>query len=523
MMVESLIWTEWLMVVVFAVGVMAWGFRMRKSAASLEGSFLAGRKVPGFIASLSTVATNLNANDFIGGAGFVYGVGVVLAHQSWANGLALMLVSILVIPKLRRLNVFTLGGWLEKRYSPTVGSMYSIIWACVWMLCNLGLYLYAGGLVLNSLVGWDLYTSIVVLSIIAATYTLIGGFGAVVATDVLQLALMFFPFVFLASAVWIDIGSVANLAVNLPTDKAVYWANETPFGSLVVMLLGVFLMGVSYWSCEAQIIQRPLSARSEEDATVSYLGATFWLSLLCPLLVTLPALAAIYYFPNLENNDLAMPSLIRKFLPRGLYGVTVVGLIAGVFSSADSQINAFSTMFTTDIYKRLLRRGKGDAHYLRVSKVAGVVFTLAAIGTAVLFSTAKDGMMLFAISILATIMPPFAAVTILGALVRRVNRRGALVGLIAGGAIALSLVVVSKMGYLESIAEDTLYFRTAVTFLVSAILTYVVSVLTPNPQTDSDTSEVDISFSISRRTIRMTLILLAGMLGMTAFWTCNFR
>ena len=58
------------------------------------------------------------------------------------------------LPKLRRLNVFTLGGWLERRYSPVIGIMYSITWSVIWMLFNLGLYLYAGALVLNTLVGW---------------------------------------------------------------------------------------------------------------------------------------------------------------------------------------------------------------------------------------------------------------------------------------------------------------------------------------------------------------------------------
>ena len=325
----TLSYTEWLMIAVFVIGVIAWGFRMRKAAGTLEGSFLAGRKVPGFIASLSTVATNLNANDFIGGAGMTYAIGVVTAHGSWVNGLGLVLVALFLMPKLRRLKVFTLGEWLERRYSAPVGISYSIVWSMIWMLFNLGLYLYAGALVLNALVGWDLGWSICVLSVIAAFYTLIGGFGAVVATDVLQISLMFFPFIFLASAVWWDIGSVADLAASLPAEKSSYRASSTPFGPLTIMLGGMFFMGMSYWSTEAQVVQRPLSARSEEDSTVSYLGASFWLSLLCPFLIGLPALAAIHYFPGLENNDHAMPNMIRKFLPPGLYGVTIVGLIFG--------------------------------------------------------------------------------------------------------------------------------------------------------------------------------------------------
>lgn len=519
---KSLLPIEWLMVAVFVSGVIAWGFRMRRSAGTLEGSFLAGRKVPGFIASLSTVATNLNANDFIGGAGFAYGVGVVLAHGSWVNGLALITVSLLVVSKLRRLNVFTLGGWLEKRYNFAVGISYSITWSLIWMLFNLGLYLYAGALVLNTLVGWNLYVSICVLSIIATVYTLIGGFGAVVATDVLQISLMFFPFIFLASALWIDLGSVSNLAANLPEAKASFWVSDTRFGPLWVMIGGMFFMGMSYWSSEAQVIQRPLSAKSEEDATISYLGATFWFSLLNPFLITLPALAAIYYFPDLERNDLAMPSMIQKFLPRGLYGVTVVGLIAGVFSSADSQINAFCAMFTTDIYKRLIRPGRNESHYLRASKVAGVIFTLAAIGTAVLVSTRHEGMMLFAVSVLATIMPPFAAVTVIGALSRRINGIGALCGLLSGGAIAIVHVVASVTGCLEDIASDTLFFRAMVTFVTTVVMTCVATWATRDPGDAREASAVDLSINISPRVLRLLVVLLVGMACMVTFWTYYF-
>ena len=519
---QKLVWTEWLMVAVFVVGVVAWGFRMRKTADSLEGSFLAGRKVPGFIASLSTVATNLNANDFIGGAGFAYGVGVIVAHGSWVNGLALIFVSLFVVSKLRRLNIFTLGGWLEKRYSAPVGIAYSMVWSLIWMVFNLGLYLYAGALVLETLVGWDLYYSICILSVIAAFYTLIGGFGAVVATDVLQISLMFFLFLFLPSAVYMDMGGISNIAASLPRDKAVFWAGETPFGPLALMLGGIFFMGMSYWSSEAQVIQRPLSARSEEDATISFLGTSFWLSLLCPFLITIPALAAIHYFPGLEKNDEAMPRMIQKFLPPGLYGVTVVGLMAGVFSSADSQINAFCAMFTTDIYKRLLAPGRPNRHYLTVSKVAGVIFTVAAIGTALLISTRKEGMMLFAVSVLATIMPPFGTITVIGALFRRINASGALAGLIAGGLTAIGLVMLAAGGHLSTIAEQTLFLRALITCVVTATCTVGVSLLTPPQEYTPDRPQVDIALRLTPRVIRLAAILVTGLLGMACFWTYYF-
>ena len=453
--VIRLIPIEWIMVAVFVAGAIVRGIIMHKSTGSLDNLFLAGRKVPGLIASLSTVATNMNAGDFIGSAGIVYLVGALMVHGNLLHGIALIFVALVVMQKLRRLNAFTLGDWLEKRYCPAVGNTYSIVWAFVWMLFNLGFYLYVGAFVLEQLVGWDLRISIVCLSVIAAFYTLLGGFGAVIASDVLSVALMFFPFIFLACAVWAKVGGPAELAAALPTSKGDFWPTQTRFGPLGIAIFGIIFMHISYWTSEAQVVQRPLSSKSEEDASVSYIGASFWYTILVPLMISLPALAALKLWPNLPSNDMAMPMLIRQFIPRGLYGLVVVGLMAGVFSSADSQINAFCAMFTSEIYRKIFVPNRKKEHYLLVSKVAGILFTLAAIGTALLFSigSVKDGMMLFAFSVLATIMPPFGAVTIMGSLFKRISKQGALAGVIAGMVVAIVLLVAFNIDYNKILVE----------------------------------------------------------------------
>lgn len=471
-----LLFQEWILVIVFVVGMVGWAFYKRKRAAeSLSSSFLAGRKVPGFIASLSTVATNLNANDFIGMAGATYGVGIVMMHGSLINALALVFVGLFLMRKLRGRNVYSLGQWLGERYNKTVGRAYSIIWGFIWMLFNLGLYIYAGALVMETLVGWNLYASMVIISIIAAVYTLMGGFDTVIATDVVQVALMFLPMLILSVVIWQVIGGPVELMNMLPSEKADLWHSPTPFGPITFTVGGMFLLSMSYWSSEAQVIQRPLSTRTSDEAAISYLGAGFWYALLVPLVIIVPALAAINLYPELANNDYAMPMLIRDYLPAGLYGLTVVGLLAGVFSSCDSQINAFCTIFTIDIYKEMVSKDREEKHYIKVSKIAGVIFTLTAIFTAFLFTLAKDGMFLFAVGILATIMPPFGAISITGATWKRSSPKGATVGLFAGMGVAVVLFFMDQAGALSNWADDTLYLRSAIVFLFTMGVTILVS------------------------------------------------
>jgi len=468
---------EWIMIIVFIVGVLSWGIYMKGKIVDLSDSFLAGRKVPGVIAAVSTIATNFNTNDFIGGVGAAYAMGIIMVHQNLLSSFILIFLSFFLLKKLRVANVFTLGEWLRNRYSPAVGNIYSIIWVFVWMLVNLGLYIYSGALVLNTLVGWNLYAAIIIVTVVAATYTLLGGFGAVVATDVLQMVLMFFPFIFLIPRVWIAAGGLGGIAAGTPPETTDLWTSQSPFGHIGMVLFGAFFLSLSYWASEAQIIQRPLSAKGVNDAAISYIGVGFWHTLVTPFIIIVPGIAAVKMFPNLPNNDFAMPMLIRELIPRGLYGVTIVGLMAGFLSSADSQINSFCTMFIKDIYERMLVRNRSTEHYLKASKVAGGIFACAAIATAFAFSFAKHGMMLMALSILATIMPPSAVVIIIGAVWKGAGKTGALLGLISGFTTGLILVVLDFIGVLASVAENTMYFRTIVTIFVTIIVTVTVSLV----------------------------------------------
>jgi len=520
----TLLITEWAMVGVFVVAVIAWGMRMHRGATTMEGTFLAGRKVPGFIASFSTVATNLNANDFLGLTGAVYGVGIIMAHVIFSNGIVLVIVALLLMHRLRRYNVYSLGGWLEKRYAPIVGNSYSIIWTFVWMLFNLGLYIYGGALVLNTLLGWDLYVCLVGLAIVAAFYTLAGGLGAVVATDVLQICLMFFPLVIVGYMALTDpeIGGLAGLAAKLPETHGNLWPAETKFGALPIALFGMIFMGMSYWSCEAQVVQRPLCAKDPEAASVSYMGAAAWYALIVPLVIVVPGLCAVILFPDLEKVDHAMPMLVQRYLPAGLYGVAVVGLIAGFLSSADSQINAFCTMFTADIYRKLLVKNREDGHYVAVARYAGVVFTLAAIGTAWVVSR-MDSMFLFAIAVLATIMPPFGAVSLLGVLWKRATARGAIAGLAVGALTAIGLVIAAQRGVFDDIAADNLYLRSTITFLVTGLVTVIVSLTGPPDPTGEVVEGDERLLGTSARAVRFGAAMLVITVMVYCFWTYYFH
>ncbi len=519
----ALVSTEYIMVGVFILGLVVWGYIKRRSVTTMEQAFLADRKVPGLIASLSTVATGLNVNDFIGLSGAVYAVGIIMAHVPLVTGICMLFLSLVLVHKLRAMNVFTAGEWLGKRYHPGVGHAYSIVWSCIWMVFNLGLYNYGGALILHTLMGWNFYASLFILSAVGAFYAISGGLGMIVGAHVLQVMLMFFPFLIIAPLAIIKGGGLANIISALPETHTNIWAPHTRFGPISLMFFGSIITTVSYWSSEAQILQRPLSTRSSEDASISYLGASFWFVILMPFLVIIPALASKSLFPGLEKPDLAAPMLIKTLLPHGLYGVAVVGLMAGFLSSAASQINSFCAMFTADVYRKLIKPNRQENHYMLVSKIAGGIFAFAAIAAALWIYNAPDGMFIFAIGILATIMPPFAAVILLGATWKKANSRGAALGLIVGGSIAVVLFVLDNYTeVLVPIAEDTMYFRASVTYAVTLLVTCLFSLLLPVKMGEDQTAAVTASVKITKTVWKFAFALFSAVTVMYVFLTIVF-
>ena len=507
---RPLLANEWMMILFYVAGVLYWGYRFRAQASENPAeSFLAGRSIPGWIASCSTVASNLNANDFLGWAGAVYLVGVVMVHFPLHTAIVICFSGLVVMRKLRAAKVYTLGGWLAKRYSPLVGNIYNIAWILVWMPFGLGLYIYAGSLILHTLVGWPLGISIVLVTTIAAVYTLMGGFRAVVATDVIQLFFMLFPLVVVCIILWLTVGGPLELLQKIPSPQASLWSSDTPFGPIGFLFFGHLAMALTFWSCDAQLVQRPLSTRNDSEAAVAYLGAGFWYALLVPLIAIFPGLAAIACFPDLDKADYAAPMILREYLPPGLYGVAIVGLLSGVFSSVDSTLNAFCTMFTRDIYVGIWNPAASDKIQLRVSHYAGIGLTLIGILTAYYFSL-NDSMFVSIAKIISFLMPPLGAVTVLGACWKRCSYQAALIGLGAGYASAMLLALLDQQGQLSELAAEPAFFNALINFTITVLVVGCVSLAVPHRQQTA--APATSPLSIQAKWMSVTLLLAIGLM-----------
>lgn len=483
----TLVVTEWLAISTFVLSLVVFGVYMRQSAVDSASTFLADRSLPPWMQAFSTVATNLNANDFIGLAGFAYSFGVIALMTPISTAIGIVIVTIAIIPFIREIRAFSLGEWLNERFASPVGETYDFIWTFVWMFINMGLYIYAGSLVLNTLLGWDLWLSIGIVVIIGTTYTLLGGFGAVAGSDTIQFVLMFVPLALVLPMALDMVGGMSGLIEGIESHQGTMVPSEHPliadfpFGgpvAVALLYLGFVTQSIAYWGAESQILQRPLAAESSESAQIGYLYTGIWYAILVPLIILIPGVAAAALYPDLAVADEAMPMLIRDIMPPGLYGVVIVGLLAGVLSSVDSQLNNFQTLLTERIYRQHVAPDRSAGHYVTVSRVAGVLFMLISISMAYYFSL-QDSMYLVAQSLLVTIMPTFAAIAIVGGMWDKATTTGALAGVVFG--IIFSIFLGFELGH------DATYIRSMYSLISIMLVVGVVSAFTTSNESETPT------------------------------------
>jgi solute:Na+ symporter, SSS family len=507
----ALVVTEWAAIGVFLLSLVVFGTYMKENTVDTSSTFLADRSLPPWVQAFSTVATNLNANDFLGMAGMAYAFGIIVLLSPITNAIAIILATIAVIPFIRHLQAFSLGEWLNSRFGSPVGEAYDFIWTFVWMFVNMGLYIYAGSLVLNTLLGWDLWLSIAVVVTIGGFYTLLGGFGAVAGSDTVQFVLMFVPLMLLLPATLLMVGGISGIIEGVESHQATMTPTEHPlmeefpFGgpaATFLLYFGFLASAISYWSAESQILQRPLSAENPESAQLGYLYTGIWYALLVPLFILIPGVAAAALYPDLAVDDHAMPTLIADVMPPGLFGIVIVGLLAGVLSSVDSQLNNFQTLLTERVYRAHVAPDRSEDHYVTVGRVAGILFLVLSLGMAYLFSQ-QDLMFLFAISILATIMPTFAAVAIVGGLWDRATTTGALAGVVIGLGVSV------WMGF--ELGHEAVYARSLYSIVLTVGVVGLVSLFTSHkdgevPTKFWDSVQDDQTTTVSPRVKRVALL-----------------
>lgn len=506
----------------FVLGI---GAALRRSMRSSTDFFLSGRSIPAWVAGLAFLSANLGAQEVIGMAASGAKYGIATSHFYWIGAIpAMVFVGVFMMPFYYGSRARSVPEYLKLRFDEKTRGFNAISFAAMTIFSS-GISMYAMGLLLGVLLGWDFSVSVLVSAIIVLLYIFLGGLTSAIYNEVLQFFLIvagFIPLVFLGMR---DVGGWDGLTARLDqtASQAGFapgaWTQSWSFmGEATANPMGVewfglamglgFVLSFGYWTTDFLVVQRAMAADSMTAARRTPVIAAFP-KMIFPVLVILPGMIAMalttaagesgFSLPmqadGTYNYDMAIPLMLVHYFPAGLLGLGLTALMASFMSGMAGNVTAFNTVWTYDIYQAYLRRNASDAHYLWMGRFA-TVFGIALSVLTAYATTAFNNIMDMLQLVFAFVNAPLFATFLLGMFWRRSTGHGAFAGLVSGTAAAalhhgLSLPLGSAVGikggffgvmtvYQSEMAQN---FWTAIyAWTTCFVVTIVVSLMTrPRP------------------------------------------
>lgn len=294
-------WIDWLLVAGYTSYVVWDGLRRTKDTDRMEGFLLANRNLPWWVVGLSVVATQLSAITLVGTTGQGATDGLRFIQFYLGLPLAMLILSVTLVPLLHRARVFTAYEYLERRFDGRTRTLTSLLFLLSRAMAT-GVVISAPAVILSALFGWSMGWSVALVGVPAVVYASLGGIQAVAWADVKQVIMIVFGLA--AIAVVLILGMPDGVGLTGALRVAGATGHLKPFDfrfSLTEtytfwsgLLGGTFLM-MSYFGTDQSQVQRYLAARSVDEARSSLFMSAYWKIPLQALVLLIGVLIFSFY------------------------------------------------------------------------------------------------------------------------------------------------------------------------------------------------------------------------------------
>jgi len=449
--------------IVYLVGVVLFGSWFVKTSRSTDRFMAAGRRLPGWAVGLSLFGTYLSSISFLALPGKAYASNWNFFVFSLSLPLAAWVATRYFVPLYRKRNEVSAYGYLEHRFGPWART-YATVFYLLTQLGRMGTIMFLVALALHPLLGWPVWTLIVMIGLLVTFYAVMGGIEAVIWTDVIQSIVLLGGA--LAAVVFIFVGMPGGGGELFRVAGEAHKFSLGSFGSSiaedtfwVVLVYGVFI-NLQNFGIDQNYIQRYIAAKSDKEA-----GKSVWLS----ALLYLPASAMFFFigtglfvFYKLQPHllpagtaaDKVFPHFIVNVLPVGMTGLVIAAIMAAAMSTVSTSVNSSATVILTDIYKRYFRKNADEKESMRVLHATTIVWGLAGMGVGLAMmgvQQALDAWWKWAGIFSGGMLGLF----LLGCFYRRARNVPAVIGAVVGVAVILWVTFSAAISTLMSIVLGT--------------------------------------------------------------------
>ena len=292
---------DWAIVLAYIVWVVVDGLRRAKGTDKIDGYFVANRSLPWWVVGLSVMATQMSAVTLVGTTGQAYLTGLRFIQFYFGLPLAMIILSVTVVPFFHRAKVFTAYEYLEQRFDVRVRTLTAMLFL-VGRAMSLGVTLAAPAVVISAILEWSLPMTVLIICVPMIVYTSLGGVQAVAWTDVKQMVIivsgMAAAVVILILGVPRDVGlgpalHMAGATGRLRALDFRFDLRET-YTVWSGLIGGLFLM-LAYFGCDQSQVQRYLTAKSIDEARSSLMMSAYVKIPLQLLVLSTGVLVFVFY------------------------------------------------------------------------------------------------------------------------------------------------------------------------------------------------------------------------------------
>ena len=461
---------------------------IRKGASETSSQFfLAGRKLGWPLVGASLFATNIGAEHLVGLSGDSYRYGLSAGAVELTTCICLGIACALLFPYYIRARVYTIPEFLELRYNRTARVFFSGLMLVICIMTKLAFHLYAGALVLRSLLGWDVMPMVMLMGACVAVITIVGGFTAVAYTDSVQTAIMIAGCGLMLILGLARVGGWHALVAKMPVAMHVARPYDDPNYPFIGILLGALYAGVFYWGMDQVNVQRVLGARGLREARHGAMFAT--LLKLSPIFIfALPGVIAAALYPGRDPKTTFI-TLLSDLLPTGVRGLVLAALICALIGSSLSVMNSISTLIVRDFLLGF-RKDSPEKTQVLLGRAAILVTTPLAVAAAYLIYTTPDGLYKYLQAVSIYLVMPVTPAIFFGIVSKRMNFQGAVASAITGTLIASMFVADQLMTatgaqifpFLQHKLTLNYTYRGLWGTIVTTAVLFIVSHLTRRPE-----------------------------------------
>ncbi len=493
---------------VFVLGI---GLLARRSVSSSLDFFLSGRSLPAWVTGLAFVSANLGAVEIMGMSGNGAQYGMPTMHYFWVGAIpAMLFLGVVMMPFYYGSKVRSVPEFMLRRFGQPAHLVNGISFAVAQVLIA-GINLYLLAKIVNLLLGWQLWISLIVAAAIVLSYITLGGLSAAIYNEVLQFFVIFAALLPLTLISLIKVGGWQGLTakVSASTGGAAQMASwpgteftgfSSGFLSAVGIVFGLgFVLSFGYWTTNFVEVQRAFASKSMSAAQRTPIIGAFP-KMVVPFIVVIPGMIAAVTAPELiqakqmagggkissgvDYND-ALLLLMRDLLPNGLLGVALAGLLASFMAGMAANLSSFNTVVSYDIWQSYVVRDKPDSYYLSMGRWVTVGATIVAIGTAFIASSYSN-LMDYLQTLFGFFNAPLFATFIVGLFWKRMTPTAGWVGLVSGMSSAVIVWGLAKAALFGDLSDQgTSFVAAGAAFVIDLVVSVLVSMAT-RPKADEE-------------------------------------